>query len=69
LNSVDYKVWSVLQEQVYKVNVNDVDELRHRIQTVCFELDQHIIDMAIKQWRTHLRAWVEAKGGHFEHKL
>ena len=28
LNPVDYKVWSVLQEQVYKVKVNDVDELR-----------------------------------------
>jgi len=27
LNPVDYKVWSVLQEQVYKVKVNDVDEL------------------------------------------
>jgi len=33
LNPVDYnlKVWSVLQEQVYKVKVNDVDELRHRM--------------------------------------
>jgi len=27
LNPVDYKVWSVLQEQVYKVKVNNVDEL------------------------------------------
>jgi len=24
---------------------------------------------AIKQWRTRLRAYVEAKGGHFEHRL
>ena len=69
LNPVDYKVWSVLQEQVYNVKVNNVDELRQRIQTVWDELDQRIIDKAIKQWRTHLRACVEAKGGHFEHKL
>jgi len=34
LNPVDYKVWSVLLEQVYKVKVNDVDELHQRIQTV-----------------------------------
>jgi len=27
------------------------------------------VDKAIKQWRTRLRACVEAKGGHFEHKL
>jgi len=51
LNPVDYKVWSVLQEQVYNVKVNNVDELRQHIQTVWDELDQHIIDKAIKQWR------------------
>jgi len=33
---------------VYKVKVNDVDELRQRIQTVWDELDQRIIDKAIK---------------------
>jgi len=56
--------------KVYKVNVNDVDELHQRIQTVWDELDQRIIiDKTIKQWRTRLRACVEAKGGHFEHKL
>ena len=38
--------------------------LRHSLQTVWDELDK-----AIKQWRTRLRARVEAKGGHFEHKL
>jgi len=72
LNPVDYKVWSVLQEQVYKVKVNNVDELCQRIQTVWDELDQRqqrIIDKAIKQWCTHLRACIEAKGDHFEYKL
>ena len=65
LNPVYCKVWSLLHEQVYKVNVNNFE----RIQTVWDELDQGIIDKAIKQWRTSLRACVEAKGGHFEHKL
>ena len=73
LNPVDYKVWSVLrpkQKQVYKVKVNNVDELRQRIQTVWDELAQCIIDKAIKQWwRTCLRACKKAEGGHFEHKL
>jgi len=36
---------------------------------VYIRVDQRIIDKAIKQWRTRLRACVEAKGGHFEHKL
>jgi len=54
---------------MYKVRVNDVDEMCQRIWTVWDELDQRIIDKAIKQWRTRLRACVEAKGGRFEHKL
>jgi len=54
---------------VYKAKVNDVDELGQRIQTVWDELDRHIIDKAIKQWHTHVRACIKAKGGHFEHKL
>jgi len=69
LNPVDYKLWSVIQEQVYKVKVNNADELRQRIQTVWDELDQRVIDKAFKQWCTRLRACVKAKGGHFEHKL
>jgi len=64
LNLVDYKVWSVLQEQEHKVEINNVDEL-----PAWNELHQHIIDKAIKQWRTRLKACVEAKGGHFEQKL
>jgi len=40
LTPVDYKFWSLLRQQVYKVKVNNVDELRQRIQTVCDELFQ-----------------------------
>ena len=57
------------REQVYKVRVNDADELCQHTQTVWDELDQRTIDKAIKQWCTCLSACIEAKGGHFEHKL
>jgi len=33
LNAVDYKVWSVMQEKVYKKRIKDIDELRARILT------------------------------------
>jgi len=33
------------RKQVYKVKVNDVDELCRRIQTVWDELDQHTMTM------------------------
>jgi len=32
-----------------------------------YEMDQHIIDAAIRQWRTRIRACIKAKGGHFKH--
>jgi len=31
LNPVDYTVWSVLQERVYRTKISDVDEMKRRI--------------------------------------
>jgi len=76
LNSAKYCTLHYLNitycwEQVYKVKVNDVDDLRQRIQSPdCMGWTWPAYnDKAIKQWRTCLGACVEAKGGHFEHKL
>ena len=46
-NEVSYTALNITYcpEQVYKVKVNDVDELRQRIQTVRGELDQRIMSM------------------------
>ena len=46
-----------------------LDELRQRVVSVWKDLEQHVIDSAIDQWRRRLRACVRAKGGHFEHSL
>ena len=69
LNPVDYKIWSVMQERVYRTKVRDIEDLRHRIIQVWDEFDQAIIDAAVKQWRRRLSACVAANGGQFEHKL
>jgi hypothetical protein len=68
MNSVDYKIWEVMQERVYREKIRDVEELRHRIQQEWERLDQRIIDDAARQWRTRLSACVAAGGGHFEKK-
>ena len=47
----------------------DIDKLRARILTAWDEMDQRIIEAAIRQWCTRLRACIKAKGGHFEHTL
>ena len=52
LNPVDYKVWPVMQEKVYKKRADkDIDELRARILSAWDEMDQRIIDAAIRQCR------------------
>jgi len=33
------------------------------------DLEQHIVDTAIDQWRRRVTACIRAKGGHFEHSL
>ena len=69
LNPVDYKIWGILQEQVYKTSSKDVDELRRQIAEEWDKLDQHIIDKAVGEWRKRLQACVAAGGGHPEHKM
>jgi len=49
------------------LRIKDIDELRARILTAWDKTDQRIIDKAVRQWCTHLRACIKAKGGHFEH--
>ena len=69
LNPVDYCVWSVLQECVYRTKVDNVVDLKQRIVTEWAALDHSIIAAAIAQWRQRLYACVRAAGGHFEHCL
>ena len=55
LNPVDYEVWGVLQQRVYRSRIRDVDHLKQRLieEWSCF--DQNIIDRAVWQWRVRLR--------------
>jgi len=69
LNPVDYKIWGILEERVYKTSSKDVDELRCRIAEEWDKLDQRIIHKAVGEWRKRLQACVAAGGGHFEHTM
>jgi inhibitor of nuclear factor kappa-B kinase subunit alpha len=69
LNPVDYKIWGVLQERVYKTRIRNVDHLKERLIEEWARFDQKIIDGSINQWRKRLRACVSADGGHFEHTI
>jgi len=67
LNPVDYSIWGILQERVYRSRIHDVKELRERLLREWRLLDHTIITAAIAQWRSRLNACVRVNGGHFEH--
>jgi len=56
-------------EKVYKTKIANVDEPCDRIVNAWEELDQRVIEAAVRQWRARLRACVSARGRHFEHTL
>ena len=51
LNPVDYSIWSIMEHRVYQTRIQNTDELRQRLIAVWNELEQHLIDSAIDQWR------------------
>jgi len=57
---VDYKIWGILQERVYRTSSKDVDELRRRIAEEWGELDHRTIDKAVGEWGKRLQACVAA---------
>jgi hypothetical protein len=66
---VDFRVWEIPQERVYRKSVKDVDELKLRLVEEWSGIQQSVIDQAIDQWRILHNACVKAKGKHFEHML
>jgi len=66
---VDYAIWVILQERVYRCQIHDVDHLKERLIEEWRRFDQNIIDRAVNQWRDRLHKCVCAKGGHFEHLI
>ncbi len=70
LNPVDYRIWSVLEERVYRdIRIRDVDHPMTRLIEEWRLFDQQIIDRAIKQWCSRLQSCVREQGGHYEHQL
>jgi len=66
-NSIDYSVWSILQEKVYETRITDLDDLKHHIRIDWAKLDHAGIAAAVRQWRRCLSACVRVGDGHFEH--
>jgi len=53
---MDYNIWGVLQERVYRSQIHDVKELKERLLMSEWRLLDHtIIAAAIAQWCSRLK--------------
>jgi len=69
LNPVNYHVWGMLQERVYRVRIRNTDELRKRLVAPWAVFQHSVVDDAADQWQKRLEACIRAEGDHFEHLL
>ena len=67
LNPVDYSIWGVLQQVVYKQGIRDVEHLKEGVTRCWEEMSQDTINRAIGQFRKRLSLVIAANGGHIEH--
>ena len=66
---VDYKIWGVMQQCVYKTKICDICNLQKRLTQTWVDSEQNAIEAAIDQLHDRLRSCVRAGGGLFEHML
>ena len=60
---------NINQEQVYRVKISKVNELKTRINCEWASLSHTVIECAVDVWHQDLCTCVHAAGGHFEHTL
>jgi len=66
LNPVDYSMWSVLQEKLYKTRITDLDDLKHRTRPEWAKLDHAVIAAAVVSGVVVFQLCVRTESGHFE---
>ena len=69
LNTMDYAIWSMLEAEVYKVKIRDLDHLEDRLGEAWADLPQEHINNAVMTFRKRVRACIAAEGKRFEYKM
>jgi len=54
VNPIDHKIWAIMQQRVYEMQIRNVDELKQRLHEVWSGLQQSVVDAAVSEWRKRL---------------
>jgi hypothetical protein len=63
---INYKLWAVLEDMAYQKHNNNLGSLKRSLMKAAAEIPLQTVCAAIAEWPEHLKACVEAEGGHFE---
>jgi len=66
---VDYRIWGLMQQRLYKTPVLEAIELKKRLIETWASIPQCVVDEAVDHWTVRLRACVKTKGRQFERVL
>jgi hypothetical protein len=65
LNHRDYKFWVVLEDMACQKRHNNLDSMKRSLVKTAAEIPLETVRAAIAEWPEHLKACIEAEGGHF----
>jgi len=66
---MDYSIWGILKQRARKHNVSTLNGLKNAIKHEWENLEQDIINRALKEWPKRCRLIYYAQGSHIEHLL
>jgi inhibitor of nuclear factor kappa-B kinase subunit alpha len=66
LNPLDCKLWAVLKDVACLKHHNNLESLRRSLVKAAAEIPLETAHAVTAEWLEHLKACVEAEGGHFE---
>ena len=66
LNPVDYCIWGMMENLVYRTKLRDQAHLREVLVDSWGQISQESIDRGIDQFRPRLRKLIEVEGKHIE---
>ena len=59
LNPVDYRIWGLMQQGLYKTPVRDTIDLKKRLVDTWASIPQCVVDETVDQWTARIRACVK----------
>ena len=69
LNPLDYSVWSILKDRVYKPRPSNLQELKDKIREEVSNLSEDLLRRIVLNLRSRAELYIANNGGHFEPDL